>query len=120
MKTYFNLLLVFTFITQFSCSKSESSSNCEFIGEWCLNLGFGPCKDFNGNKTTPPFIIKADGEMIQNGAEYTWKSDNCSTVKVTLKNAPISSIWTLTVKNTDILVYDPGAGITQEYTRKVN
>lgn len=118
MKTHFIVLLVMTLITQFSCSKSESSSNCDFIGEWCLDLGFGSCKDFNGNMTTAPFIIKSDGEMIQNGVPYTWKSDNCSTVEATLKSASIISIWTLTVKDSNILVFDPGFGVTQEYTRK--
>lgn len=106
--------LAFTFFT-ISCSKS---SDCDFIGEWCLDSGSGPCIDPGfGIMTAAELNIKSNGELIFAGATFDWESDDCKTINLTQDGSPEKTVWTITLDG-DQLFLDFGVGFIQGFTRK--
>lgn len=120
MKTNCSLLLGFLLITLLSCSKSESNSNsnCEFIGEWCLDLGRGPCIDVSGLPTAPNLIFQSKGDLVFLGLKLQWKSGNCKTLEVSGQGQSTMGVWQVTLLNPNLLILDRGTGVSQEFSRK--
>jgi hypothetical protein len=116
MKNAFFIIpfLAIAFINN-SCSKS---SDCDFIGEWCIDYGSGPCIDPGfGIMTAAELNIKSNGELIFAGSTFDWESDNCKTINLTQDNSPEKSVWTITLDG-DQLFLDFGVGFIQDFTRK--
>ena len=96
-----------------SCSKDDSSEECDFIGKWCIEDFFVAGDCFPGTSIE----FRSNGDLILIASSLKWRSDDCRQIDIydatgTTKGAE----YTVHSVSGDIMVIDVGVGPT-EYIR---
>ena len=103
------LFVVVNVIT--GCSKDDDSSDCAFIGKWCVeHPASGNCL------VSSNFLeFRADGELLQFGTSFfTWESSDCETIDIVHNATGMKSAeYFVHEVNDSTMLIDIGIGPTE-------
>ena len=96
-----NLIIAILFLSfHFLLSSCSKETNCDFLGEWCLDYGIEPCTDpASGHKIVNELTIESNGDLRFLGTIYKWESTDCKNIQLSIEENLEEMVWIASVKD---------------------
>ncbi|HLO55726.1 MAG TPA: hypothetical protein VK169_15645 [Saprospiraceae bacterium] len=101
-----NLIIAILFLSfHFLLSSCSKETNCDFLGEWCLDYGIEPCTDpTSGNKIVNELTIESNGDLRFLGTIYKWESTDCKNIQLSIEENLEEMVWIASVKDNKLSI----------------